>query len=241
MQRINYKETIELNNTINELLVINIDDKINQTKEKDCIKISGEIQISGEVSSDNGNETFYHPLMLDIILSEEQLITDKITIVVEDFNYMIQNNTIAIDLIIKIEGLKEIEPYFPPQEDQKVIQIESKQTYDEEPVQEVEISNDIIEFDAIDTVEEKVANQDYEETRVLDKDINSNSEQHSLLNQIFKNRVIKKETSYIYHVVRKETTYAQIAQQYNVKEELIKQANKDEEIYEGKLIFIPKS
>ena len=62
---------------------------------------------------------------------------------------------------------------------------------------------------------------------------------YSLISQIFKNRTIKKETSYKLHVVKTQSNYEEIASLYNIDVECLKNANNDEEIYIGKLIFIP--
>ena len=97
MQKISYKETISLSNQINELLLINIDEKLSQTKESDNIKVSGQINISGEVLCLEGKETFAHPLEVDILLSKEQLINEEAIIKVDDFEYKLIDNKIEID------------------------------------------------------------------------------------------------------------------------------------------------
>ena len=116
-----------MDDKINELLLINIDDKLDQTKESDCVKISGEIKVSGEVNTDNGKKLFNHPIEVDILLSNDQIVDERITVSIEDFNYSIEDNSILIDLIMKIDGLKEMEPYFPTQENQTIVEVENHQ------------------------------------------------------------------------------------------------------------------
>ena len=72
MQKIKYTEQIPFNDNLKELLMINIDDKLNKDDEKDLVKIYGEIRISGEVRLEDKTETFSHPIDVDITLSKEQ-------------------------------------------------------------------------------------------------------------------------------------------------------------------------
>jgi LysM repeat protein len=220
MQKINYKEKISLEENINELLLINIDDKLNQTSDGDCLKISGEIKISGEVNTNSGKKDFNHPVSVDILLSKEQIVDTNINVIIDDFNYEIFENHIVIDLVMKIEGLKEIEAYFPPQEAQEDFQIE------ESIEQEEALFNEPI----IDIQEE-----------ILINDLPTIKNKNSLLHQIFRNKSFKREVSHLFHVVKKDSTYQDIANEYNVDLDLLRKVNKDEEIYIGKLIFIPKN
>ena len=232
MQKINYKEKILLEDEINELIMINIDDKLSQTKESDCIKIAGEIKVSGEVKTNSGNKNFIHPIGVDIMLSKEQLANDEVNVHIDDFNYQIDNKAINIDLIMKIDGLKEIEAYFPAQENQENIEVNSEENR-EEIIQENQ--NEIVEAnDPIESIEVEEITQEISKEEVR-------NEKYSLLSQIFKNRSLKKESAYLLHVVKEESTYEQIASLYNIEVNKIKSANNDEEIYKGKLIFIPKS
>lgn len=267
MQKINYREKILIDDKINELLLINIDDKLEQTRESDCIKISGEIKVSGEVNTDNGKKLFNHPIEVDILLSSDQIVDEKITVSIEDFNYSIEDNAILIDLIMKIDGLKEIEPYFPAQEDQTIMEIENHEEV--ERIYEVEDNQSPCQENINDTIineeqpeieeeteqcldnrnDEKIEQtlDTLEEVQIIDKDdedikenLETNKEKFSLLNQVFKNRQIKKETCYLFHVVKEEKTYQDIANLYNINIDEIKKINNDEEIYKGKLVLIPK-
>lgn len=229
MQKINYKEKILLEETINELLLINIDDELSQTKECDYLKVSGKIKISGEVNTNDGKRNFNHPIDVDILLSNEQLEDKEVKVSIEDFNYSIDDKTINIDLIMKIDGLKEIDAYFPPQEDQEDIQIEK-------------VEEEIIEEITQPTIELQEERNDLplQETD-NDEGINIKEEKYSLLNQVFRNKSLKKETSYFFHVVKNQSTYQDIATQYNIDIDELKNANNNEDIYIGKLIYIPKS
>lgn len=250
MQKINYNEIIVLEEKITELLVINIDDKLNQSKDSDSIKVSGEIAISGEAKCLSGNKNFFHPINVELLVGKEQLVTEEVNLSIDDFSYKLIDNKIDIDLIIKIDGLREIEPYFLPQEDQEITQIE------EETKEEVQI--DVQEdTDLIEQEERKISLENKEVANVIEEEIievpketiepintgftNSEKEKnYSLLSQIFKKGSLKKETCFLYHVVKNETTYKEIATLYSVDELDLVKLNNDEEIYKGKLVLIPR-
>ena len=241
MQKISYKETITLPEKIEELLLINIDEKLSQIKKSDDIHVSGHINISGEVSCNNNKQTFLHPLEVDILLSKEQLINDVATIMVDDFNYNLVDNKIEIDLIIRIDGLKEIEAYFPAQENKEDIQIEEYiESQDNAFDKEMEIFYEEPKEERTDIKD------DYKDINIANTQQDSDPEEvsnnkPSLLNQIFKHKSFKKDSSFLFHVVKQETNYKEIASLYSCNEDLLKSINNNEEIYIGKLILIPKS
>lgn len=237
MQKINYKEKILFKENISELLLINIDEKLSKIEESDFFRINGEIQISGEVKSEEKNINFNHPIEVDIMLSKEQAISEEINISLDDFNYLIRDNSIDINLIMKIDGLKEIEAYFPAQEDKEDAQIEK---VNEQRIVEIQENEEIVEEKESyqETIEEIVENEPlYQESiqETIDKERNT-----SLLNQIFRNKTFKKDTSHLFHVVKTETNYQEIASLYGIDIDKLKKINNDEEIYIGKLILIPK-
>lgn len=217
MNRINYKESIDLKENIKELLLINIDDNISQTSDNDFLNITGEIKISGEVNTLNSPKNFSHTISVDISLSKEQLASEEVTISVDDFTYNINENFIDIDLYLKINGLKEIETSFSPQEDTETVQVrEIEETTEcDETLNEEEENLDIFEIES------------------------TNPYKYSLLEQVFKHRSIKKEKVYLIHVVKNETSYEEIASLYGIDETILKEMNNNKEIVNGKLIFIP--
>lgn len=230
MQKINYRENIKLKNKIDELLLINIDEKLSQSIDNDNIKVYGQITISGEVTSENDKENFVHPLEVDIILSKDQLVNEQVFVSVDDFEYKLLDNTIEINLIIKIDGLKEIEPYFPPQENTEDPQIDNR-------IQQQEEINELAPVEIEKSLDTQIEN---EPNIVQEIPVTNNPTKYSLLNQIFRNKITKKDSTHLFHVVKQPTTYQEISQLYNVDIEKLKSCNNDEEIYIGKLILIPK-
>jgi hypothetical protein len=233
MQKITYQDNIVLTNTINELLLINIDEDLNQTKESNNIKINGKININGEVNTINGKENFLHALDVDILLDKDQLIQEEVLVAVDDFEYSIQDNYIDINLIIKIDGLKELEPYFPSQEDQRDIQVDKEESSLIEETDSLTIESEQLP----PTIEPSSTNV----IEIIDNSLPITTKQHSsLLNQIFKGKRLNKTTNYFLHVVKTECGYKDIASIYNCNEEELKQLNNNQKLYIGKLVFIPK-
>jgi len=233
MNKINYKESIDLNKKIDELLLINIDDNLTTNSDDDFVNIMGEIKISGEVKIEDKQEAFTHSINVNISLSKEQLSREDINITIDDFTYTINDNLIDIDLYLKINGLKEMDACFPPQEDREVMEVEE--------LDQLLDTTDTIDEESVDSTE--IETQEIEETQEEIEDIPQEirEENFSLLKQVFKTRSLKKERIYLIHVVKNETSYKQISELYGIDENLIKLINNNKEVESGKLIFIPNS
>lgn len=239
MQKITYNETIVLNDSIKELLLINIDEKINQSKDNDCIRVYGQIEISGEVNTENGSHFFSHPVDVELFVSQDQLQRDELCISIDDFNYEIIDKEIKIDLIIQIEGIKEIEAYFPANEDSEIFQVNDITTEEDFPDSERE---EIIEENPLSVSEKDIIEKSFEDKMATNKesylDVEKNNK--SFLNQIFRREKISKELAFLYHVAKKETTYKEISLLYGIDENELRHLNNNEEIYKDKLVLIPK-
>ena len=212
MNKITYKESIKLLSKIKEIEMINIDDNINMVDEDSFINFKGDIIISGIAILNDKNETFSYPINLDISLSKEQIDSDP-NISIGDFSYTINENAIEITLDLKIDGLKEFETEFHTEENNEIIP------------QEIGSHEEIIENKEPDSYKK--------EPEIL-------NEKQSLLSSIFK-RKIKKDSIYLIHVVKEETSYEDIANLYNVDLDLLKRRNPNKEIEKGTLIFIPNN
>ena len=212
MNKITYKESIKLLSKIKEIEMINIDDNINMVDEDSFINFKGDIIISGIAILNDKNETFSYPINLDISLSKEQIDSDP-NISIGDFSYTINENAIEITLDLKIDGLKEFETEFHTEENNEIIP------------QEIESHEEIIENKEPDSYKK--------EPEIL-------NEKQSLLSSKFK-RNIKKDSIYLIHVVKEETSYEDIANLYNVDLDLLKRSNPNKEIEKGTLIFIPNN
>lgn len=242
MQNINFTKVIELENKIQDLLLMTIDDKLETTDDRDGVRISGNISISGKAKTIDGEKSFSDLIDLEIFLAYEQIEErNSLNVTVKDFNYKLEENKLNLDITVTIEGLKEITTTFLAQE--------NNESFLEEEINE----NDYLESKEIETTNcrECFEEQFVEEQNIKDDNIeviteliaeNSEKDQRikqSLLKSVFSNKRVKEEVSWKLHCVKKESTYEEIAQLYDVNVVELQKINKDEKLIEGKLIFIP--
>ena len=88
------------------------------------------------------------------------------------------------------------------------------------------------------SVEETEIIEEYKEENVS-TDREAEVTKTSLLKAVFSNKRVKEEVSWKLHCVKGETSYEQIAAKYNVNLSKLISINKNEELSEGKLIFLP--
>lgn len=236
MQCFNLNKEIDLNNKIEDLLLISIDDKLETIEDKEGIKVIGEILISGNARTSKGVKTFSDKLDLDLFLTYDEIEEkNAVGVSVNDFNYVLTDSVLNLNIVLKVDGLKEIENTFLSEEDIEIFEEEiGRENIDEEEDARVYQSKEIILKEQIkEKIEEKVK----EETVYTVKDIET--PRTSLLKAIFANKRIKEEVSWKLHCVKNETSYEEIAKKYNVNLNKLISINKNEKVSEGKLIFLP--
>ena len=235
MQCFNLNKDIELQCEIEDLLLISIDDQIETIDDKDGVKVGGKILISGNAKTNEGSKEFSDSIDLDLFLTYDEIEQrSSLNVGVNDFNYKIDNNKLNINIVLKVEGLKEIETTFLSQEDcelldEEEIKEELEEIYEED---RTIIGEEIIVEDNLTYKDEKI-----EESCISIKE--NNDSKLSLLKSVFSNKRIKEEVSWKLHCVKGETSYEEIAAKYNVSLNKLVSINKNEELEDGKLIFLP--
>lgn len=263
MQYINLNKNINLEKNIVDLILISIDDQINIADDKEGIKISGNILVSGKVKTIEGEEEINDSISLDLFLMyEEVLERNLLNISVNDFNYEIKEENLLLSICLKIEGLKEIDTTFLAQEgteyfNQQVEQKNEKIETDEEQIEdnenfenkdesckEVHIEVDIDKNDRNEG--EKIIDQtqcieqiNYNNQIHIQEDNYIKSEKKSLLKSVFSNRRINEDVSWKLHCVKNGDSYETIAKKYNLNLNKLISLNNNEKLEEGKLIFLP--
>lgn len=227
MQYINLNKTLCFETSIIDLLLISIDDQINKTEDKEGIKIIGDIAISGKISTVDGEKDFSDKIDLDVFLIYDE-IEDRslLNVSVNDFSYTIEDSKLLLNISLKLEGLKEIEKTFPAEEDNEDLQKE---------IEGKDVEKMIFE----EVEEDKIEQVEVDYSIYNDRNIQNNSNKVSLLRSVFSNKSINEEVFWRLHCVRGEKSYEEIANKYNVDLKKIMSINKNEEIFEGKLIFLP--
>lgn len=270
MQYINLNKTLEFENDILDLLLISIDDQIQTSDDKEGIKIVGNILIGGKVNTINGEQQFNDKIDLDVFLTYDEIVDrNSLNISVSDFNYKVEENSLIINVSLKMDGLKEIETIFLSEEDNELVQKEEIVQEDEEieekeegETEEIEINEDkkvYIDLDIgmherkskMDDIGKINENIDFfgeeSEEDIGDKDLEENYDnsanyepkKKSLLKSIFSNKKINEEVFWKLHCVKNEKSYEEIAQKYNVNLKKLIDINNNEKIEEGKLVFLP--
>ena len=237
MQCFNLNKEIDLNNKIEDLLLISIDDKLETIEDKEGIKVIGEILVSGNARTSEGVRNFSDKLDLDIFLTYDEIEErNALDVSINDFNYVINDNLLNLNIVLKVEGLKEIENTFLSEEnieffEEEIEKEDSKRVYTSEEVKVEE------EITFKEEIKEAIEEEYKEETAYTVKEVET--PRTSLLKAVFSNKRIKEEVSWKLHCVKGETSYEQIAAKYNVNLNKLISINKNEELSEGKLIFLP--
>lgn len=266
MQYINLNKILGFENNIQDLLLISIDEQIDTINDKDGIRMSGIIAVSGEVKTTK-NEKFEEKIDLDIFLTEEEILDrEGLNVSVNDFNYNVDGNKLILDISLKVVGLKEIEVTFPSKEDSEdfstediektIEEMEDSIVYIDENIdvkESKEIENDAILDNLIednDVIEDRIINNeefiesnDAESKKNIVRDDENVKEskivKKSLIKSVFSNRMIREEVSWKLHCVKGESSYEEVANKYNVNLDRLISINNNEPIEEGKLIFLP--
>lgn len=254
MQYINLNKIIELEKNIIDLLLISIDDQINIVDDKEGIKISGKILVSGKVKTIEGEEEISDDISLDLFLINEEIVErNSLNVSVNDFNYEIKDGNLLLNVTLKIEGLKEINTTFLTQEDNGFFQEEVEETEQliQEEIEDDQNKKDIcieVDIDINDRKKEAEKIEEYEnikednlveETQILDQIKSLKPEKKSLLKSIFASRKISEEVSWKLHCVKNGDSYENIASKYGVDLKKLISLNNNEKLEEGKLIFLP--
>lgn len=255
MQEITLTKIIEMENEISNLLLISIDDNIDTINDNDGVRLEGKINISGKAKIEETEKEFFDYIDLDIFLGYEEIIDRNVlNVMVDDFNYKIDKNKLCVNVILKLEGIKEIETTFLAKEDNELIskkEIEEENEYKGEMNldreendaylnEEVTVVDEKDELEELNEREMKIMNSEeekiieIEEEKEIKKDIKK-----SLLKSVFANKRAKEEVSWKLHCVKNETTYEEIAAKYNINLDKLIAINKNEKLKEGKLIFLP--
>lgn len=255
MQEITLTKIIEMESKISSLLLISIDDCIDTINDSDGVRLEGKINVSGKAKTEVGDKDFFDYIELDIFLAYEEIIDrNALNVTVDDFNYKIDENKLNVNVILKLEGIKEIETTFLTQENNELIskkEIEEENEYkgemnlDREENEayldnEVTVNEQKDELEEINDREMKIMNN--EEEKIIEEEIKEEPKidiKRSLLKSVFANRKAKEEVSWKLHCVKNETTYEEIATKYNVNLNKLISINKNEKLEEGKLIFLP--
>ena len=216
MQNINLTKSIKFDDKVDELLVISIDDEIEKINDKDGYRLEGNVIVAGNVKILENEVQFNEKIAIDVFLGLNEINNiDELKIIVKDFTYDIKECDLCINISLDILGLRDINESFLPEEDDEDIE-------------------EIIDYT------ERLELPDIKEEKIIENiHVYENKKSNNLLDSVFSKRKFLSEVSWRLHCVRGETTYEEIANIYKVDVEKMKKLNNNEDIMDGKLVFLP--
>lgn len=206
---------IDFNTNIYEINSISLEHNL-KIKENE---VTGEFVVSGDYKENEfsfNSEPFIYNIPFNIDL-DIKYNTDDIKIDIDDFNYeIINDNTLRINVVLKIDGLTKIE----------------------------EIKEDNI-IDYIDSIDEEVTDErsTYEDTKKEEieptKEIDNKENDQLLFNSINFNE--NNYITYHVHIFREEDNIDNIIKLYNITRDDLSSYNDIENIRLGSKIIIPSN
>lgn len=237
------EKRIILENVINEINLINIDDKITYLKRNDGILAKGYLDLTCQYSSIGVLKIFHDKVEINKLILYENIDSNEINISMEDFDYFIKDNVIIFSFKMNIEGYKEVEKTFQSDIEEKM-EIVSNLDVNYDDIKSL-INND----EDIILIENNIDNNELDnkcldinnEGESIDFNINGNlsenNKKESFFNSIFKKE--KKVKLYKYRVILENDSYEEIAKEYNINLYKLKEINNNINLKLGNIIKIP--
>ena len=211
MQKIFYEKEIDLLHQLKELVSLTVDESIDYKIEDHGVRAVGSLAIKGEYISQEKRH-FLENVELDVYADDQKIIDRQdFHLKVEDFHYDIIDGNLKIKIEVGVYGVEEGE--------NRYIQL------DEDPIDEIEkLSRDV----ETQTINEQVVAEAPEEIQDVEK----------LQEKIYETKEKEEKVDddedlgvYYLYVVLPNDTYASIARQYQVDENLNLDA--------GQILIIP--
>lgn len=119
---------------IKDLINISVDENVAYLKRNEGIQINGEIQINGIYENVNGIEkTFSDFITVNNIIPYNHIDSlDDFSLLVDDFEYSLVDDTLNMYIKLKLNSFKELENSFPTEDDEEKILIEMEEAQKEE-------------------------------------------------------------------------------------------------------------
>lgn len=236
MNRIVLKKEIKAKYPVEGISLVNLEDEIEYKSSSDGMYATGSIKISGEYYKGVRNSKFLDEIDVDIFAPFDDLSSrNELHINIIDFDYKINEDMLLFEVILDVDGLKEMNKSFPSEvyeENEEVLPIENIEKVDEAIVVEnKEINEDVI-LDRSGNDNTDLVYEEIEESKdnIVEK-----------TKEIATKPIKKDETTvcWSFHVVLNNDTYESIAMDLNIDVNLLKKMNKYKERIEGTLVLIP--
>lgn len=232
MQQIVLQKTVQTKYPIDGITLVNLEDEIEYKNTKDGVYATGVIKINGEYYKGVRNNKFNDQIDVDIFAPLEDL-GDRFELKVKiiDFDYKINEDLLFFDIILELDGLKDVKKTFltsDKMEEEEII---------EDKVVEEERSNNPFLSDDIETVKKEDEENDLANGNINNSNLNINKDKKFPIQ--FQKSKLKNSVCWSYHVVLKDDTYESISKELNIKEETLRSKNENKELYEGLMLILP--
>lgn len=244
MQNFMMEKMIKVDRVIEELSLVNLDEKIDYKTFNDGIQSVGQIMINGDYWNNKELFHFSDVLEIDVFTAMEQICDkNQLKIKILDFDYKIIDDTLLMHIKLSIDGYKEVgktflstDVYVPEETKKEIVETinvtESKKEVKDENFEilvDQTSRNTIVVDEVIEPVkkEKKVEMKGKEEGKT------------SFINDLFKS-LNENVICFTYRVILKNDSYETIAKEENVNVDELKKLNKDCELFLGNLIKLPK-
>lgn len=216
MKTMKIEKKLLFDDKISAITTLTAEEKLDYKQESDgSVRAIGPLFIRGELLCEDGRkQPFQEVLDMDVLAPAYKLGSDPFQLSVERVDYQLEDDGIALHLIVGIEGLLE-QPAQPLMEE-KIMEEEDTRYENEDAVGSKKIE-DHEEQETIET-QEGSAVDEFED---LFEDADTTY------------------TSYRMVVAALNDTYSSIAQRYDVDEEALRSVNRNKEIQPKTLIVLP--
>ena len=149
MNRIVLKKEIKAKYPVEGVSLVNLEDEIEYKSSSDGMYATGSIKISGEYYKGVRNSKFLDEIDVDIFAPFDDLSSrNELHINIIDFDYKINEDMLLFEVILDVDGLKEINKSFPSEvyeEKEEVLPLDNIENEDEEVMfeEEKEIKEEI--------------------------------------------------------------------------------------------------
>lgn len=252
MQKIYFEKWIDLNHQLTELLSLSVDESINYKIESVGVRAVGSLIVKGEY---NERLKFDENIELDVLATFDKIIDQRdFNIKVEDFDYLIKDGNIQIKIEVGIHGVIAGEDRYVKDEAleeigqlEEISQLEEIETLMRQEIEEPVIQEVINDEPIVDEPLESSQPEVYASEPIMEKETilaNEISEQlqekvyESKTRPIFQDSEDSVGTYYLY-IVKENDSYGNVANKYQVDEEIIRNYNQNKDLEIGSVLIIP--
>lgn len=233
MERLLFQKTIDLNHQLQELLSVSVKENLNYRLDDEGKRAVGTLNIEGDYLFNKQRRHFEDLIEIDILAPFNRLEeTEDFYVEILDYDYHITSGNLSLDIHVNAYGVTK-------KEDRHIFIDEEQARYEE--IKELMPKQELIE--AIEQVLIEDLVEDKEEVNVLEVEGNQSDEFVIVDNYIDDDIFDDDATSYVsypFYIVKENDTYASIAEQYDIDENMLRSVNQDKDLNKSCIVRLKK-